>query len=89
MWPHIYLCFRCVQVRSKTLLLCLAAPTAVWNQGRWQDLALVQGSPLGGSLCQGKEEVFLDVLGAGMETPKLFFQWVRIWQAEAVARARC
>lgn len=82
LWPHIYLCFRCVQVWCKSLLLCLAASTAVWDQGRWQDLALGEGSPLGCSPGQRKEEVFLDVLGAGTETPKLFFQWVRICQAE-------
>lgn len=39
-------------------------------------------APCSAALCAGgKEEVFLHVLGAAMETPKLFFQWVRTCQA--------
>lgn len=83
------LSFRRVQVSFKTLFPCLAASPTVQGWGRCKDPALIQGSLLGCSPCGGKEEVFLDVLGAGMETPKLIFQWVRTCPAADVARDGC
>lgn len=53
--------------------------------GGCKDPALVRGSQLGCSPCQGDEEVSLDVLGSGMETSKLFFQRVTTCQAADMA----